>query len=220
MTDRPLSLADEVAEALHKSLGSKVPAIPREPTRNKSRRLNRLFHAPSVACGITMKDMLARKLPKWQAKSALALSGFARYGPPSFQVKAGGMAMLRTMAMVWAGGFLVVLAGCSFQLGNSNVQVSVKMNEQAVNDTIDHVAQRLKNEMDRMGLQATMSSQGDRVRIVSTTKSGQQFIVALNRIRGPQGEQTNVHIDWEKGSDAALWGQLILVAGQVALSAK
>jgi len=128
--------------------------------------------------------------------------------------------MLRTMAMVWAGGFLVVLAGCSFQLGNSNVQVSVKMNEQAVNDTIDHVAQRLKNEMDRMGLQATMSSQGDRVRIVSTTKSGQQFIVALNRIRGPQGEQTNVHIDWEKGSDAALWGQLILVAGQVALSAK
>jgi len=128
--------------------------------------------------------------------------------------------MLRTMAMVWAGGFLVVLAGCSFQLGNSNVQVSVKMNEQAVNDTIDHVAQRLKNEMDRMGLQATMSSQGDRVRIVSTTKSGQQFIVALNRIRGPQGEQTNVHIDWEKGSDAVLWGQLILVAGQVALSAK
>ena len=128
--------------------------------------------------------------------------------------------MLRTMAMVWAGGFLAVLAGCSFQLGNSNVQVSVKMNEQAVNDTIDHVAQRLKNEMDRMGLQATMSSQGDRVRIVSTTKSGQQFIVALNRIRGPQGEQTNVHIDWEKGSDAALWGQLILVAGQVALSAK
>ena len=128
--------------------------------------------------------------------------------------------MLRTMAMVWAGGFLAVLAGCSFQLGNSNVQVSVKMNEQAVNDTIDHVAQRLKNEMDRMGLQATMSSQGDRVRIVSTTKSGQQFIVALNRIRGPQGEQTNVHIDWEKGSDAVLWGQLILVAGQVALSAK
>jgi hypothetical protein len=122
--------------------------------------------------------------------------------------------------MVWAGGFLAVLAGCSFQLGNSNVQVSVKMNEQAVNDTIDHVAQRLKNEMDRMGLQATMSSQGDRVRIVSTTKSGQQFIVALSRIRGPQGEQTNVHIDWEKGSDAALWGQLILVAGQVALSAK
>jgi len=128
--------------------------------------------------------------------------------------------MLRTMAMVWAGGFLAVLAGCSFQLGNSNVQVSVKMNEQAVNDTIDHVAQRLKNEMDRMGLQATMNSQGDRVRIVSTTKSGQQFIVALSRIRGPQGEQTNVHIDWEKGSDAALWGQLILVAGQVALSAK
>jgi hypothetical protein len=128
--------------------------------------------------------------------------------------------MLRTLAMVWAGGFLAVLVGCSFQLGNSNVQVAVKVNEQAVNDTIDHVAQRLKSEMDRMGLQATVSSQGDVLRIISTTKSGQKFIVVLSRIRGPQGEQTNVHIDWEKGSDAVLWGQLILVAGQVALSAK
>ncbi len=122
------------------------------------------------------------------------------------------------MAMVCAGGFLVALAGCSIPLGNTTVQVGVKVNEQAVNDSIERVAQRLQTEMARMGLQATLSSDGDKVRIVSTTKSGQKFIVVLNRVRGPQGEQTNVHIDWEKGSDSVLWPQLLLVATQIAVS--
>jgi len=128
--------------------------------------------------------------------------------------------MLRNVAILWTGGFLVALAGCAFQLGNSTVQVGVKVNEQAVNDSLEHVAQRLKNELDRLGLQASISDDGDAVRITSTTKSGQKFYVLLNRRHGPQGEQTVVHIDWEKGSDSALWPQLILVAGQTALSGR
>lgn len=128
--------------------------------------------------------------------------------------------MWRTMASIWAGGFLVVLAGCAFQLGNSTVQVGVKVNEQAVNDSLEHVSQRIQNEMNRLGLQVAASNQGDMVRITSTTKSGQKFTVLLSRVRTPQGEQTNVHIDWDKGCDATLWGQLILVAGQVALTSK
>jgi hypothetical protein len=126
--------------------------------------------------------------------------------------------MLRSVAILWAGGFLVALAGCAFQLGNSTVQVGVKVNEQAVNDSLEHVAQRLQNELGRLGLQATVSNEGDVVRLTSTTKSGQKFNVLLNRIWGPQGEKTVVHIDWEKGSDSALWPQLILVAGQTALT--
>jgi outer membrane lipopolysaccharide assembly protein LptE/RlpB len=126
--------------------------------------------------------------------------------------------MLRTLAMVWAGGVLAIVSGCGFQLGNNTVQVGVKVNEQAVNDSAEHVALRLQNELARMGLQATYSSEGDGARITSTTKSGQKFSVVLTRIRGQQGEQTNVHIDWEKNSDSVLWGQLLLVATQVAVS--
>jgi hypothetical protein len=128
--------------------------------------------------------------------------------------------MLRTGAIIGVGGFLVILAGCSFQLGNSTVQVGVKVNEQAVNDTVEHVAQRLQAEMTRMGLQVAMTPDSDTVRLASTTKAGQKFVVVLSRLHGPQGEQTKVHIDWDTGSDRDLWLQLILVAGQTAIAPK
>lgn len=129
--------------------------------------------------------------------------------------------MLRTVAGICAGGLLVVLAGCSIPIGNTTVQVGVKVNEQAVNDSLEHVAQRLQAEMTRMGLQVAMTPDGDVVRLTSTTKAGQKFVVVLSRLRGPQGgEQTNVHIDWDKGSDRDLWLQLILVAGQTAITSR
>jgi hypothetical protein len=128
--------------------------------------------------------------------------------------------MLRTVAILWAGGFIAVLAGCSIPIGKTGVEVGVKVNEEAVNDSLEHVAVRLQTEMSRMGLQATTTSEGDTARIVSATKSGQKFIVVLNRQRGPLGEQTKVHIDWEKGSDSVLWPQLILIAGQTTLTAR
>jgi hypothetical protein len=126
--------------------------------------------------------------------------------------------MLRTAAGIWAGGLLVVLAGCSIPIGNTTVQVGVKVNEQAVNDTVEHVVQRLQAEMTRMGLQVAMTPDGNVVRLNSTTKAGQKFVVVLSRVHGPAGDQTNVHIDWDKGSDRDLWLQLILVAGQTALT--
>jgi hypothetical protein len=126
--------------------------------------------------------------------------------------------MVRLATLFWLGGIMAAFAGCAFQLGNSTVQVGVKVNEQAVNDSLEHVAQRLQAEMTRMGLQVAVAPDGDVVRLTSTTKSGQKFVVVLSRLRGSQGEQTNVHIDWDKGCDKDLWMQLILVAGQTALT--
>jgi hypothetical protein len=121
--------------------------------------------------------------------------------------------------MACAGGLLVAV-GCAFQLGNTTVDVGVKVNEQVVSDTLTNVAQRIQNEMQRLGLQVAFNSEGDTVRLSSTTRGGQRFVVVLSRVRGDQGEQTRIHIDWDQASDKELWLQLILVAGQTAVSAR
>jgi hypothetical protein len=126
--------------------------------------------------------------------------------------------MLRGVAIVGAGSLLAALTGCTFLFGNNAVQVGVKVNEEAVNGTLDQVAQRIQNEMRRLGLQVAASPQGDTILLTSTTKAGQRFVVVLKRTQGPQGERTIVHIDWEQSSDRDLWLQLLMVAGQAALA--
>jgi hypothetical protein len=126
--------------------------------------------------------------------------------------------MFGRMTMVCAGALLIAAAGCSFRLGNNLVQVGVKMDEQVVNDSMDKVAQRIENEMRRLGLQVATNQETNAVRLTSTTKAGQRFVVLLTRVQGPRGEQTNIHVDWDQASDRELWLQLLLVAGQTALA--
>lgn len=121
--------------------------------------------------------------------------------------------------MVCASGLLMAVAGCSFRLGNSNIQVGVKVDEKVVNDSADRVAQRLENEMRRLGLQVTTEQEGNAIRLTSS-KAGQRFVIVLNRVPGPQGEQTNIRVDWDKSADRDLWLQLLLVAGQTALTTR
>jgi len=127
--------------------------------------------------------------------------------------------MVSRVAMVCAGGLLVALVGCSFRLGNNaSVQVDVKANDQVVKGAIDGVAQKIENEMRRLGLQVAVTREAATVRLSSTTKAGQRFVVQLSRIGGPQGEQTSIHIDWDQASDRDLWLQLLLVAGQATVT--
>jgi hypothetical protein len=126
--------------------------------------------------------------------------------------------MLREVTILGIG-LLVLVTGCAFKLGNL-AQVNVKVTEQVDNDSIDRVAERLENEMRRLGLQVAVTPGADVVRVTSTTKSGQRFIVVLSRVKGQQGKRTTVHIDWEQVSDNNLWLQLLLVAGQTAAASK
>jgi hypothetical protein len=126
--------------------------------------------------------------------------------------------MLRQTGLVCVGSLLVVVIGCAFRLGNSTVQVDVKVNDEVVKDTVDSVAQRIENEMRRLGLLVAVSRDGDVVSLTSTTKAGQRFTVMLSRVRGAQGEQTSIHVDWEQASDRNLWLQLLVVAGQATVS--
>jgi hypothetical protein len=129
--------------------------------------------------------------------------------------------MLRQAALLCAVGMLAAGAGCSFKWGNNLVQVDVKANEQVVNDTLDQVAQRIESEMRRLGLQVAVAPSGDAVRITSTTKTGQRFVVVLKHVTGPRGEQqTNLRVEWDQAPDRELWSQLLLIAGQVAVSTR
>src|SRR5262249_3800880 len=58
MTERALPAVGEVSDARHNSRGNNVLAIPRAPTCNKSRRLNRFFQA-ARAGGFSMEHMVA-----------------------------------------------------------------------------------------------------------------------------------------------------------------
>jgi hypothetical protein len=126
--------------------------------------------------------------------------------------------MFRQTAMVCAAGILMTAAACSFK--NGFVQVDVKPNEQVVNSTLEQVAERIETEMRRLGLQIAVAPSADAIRITSTAKTGQRFAVLLSRVRLPQGEQTNIRVDWDQAPDAELWAQLLLVAGQVVVSVK
>ncbi len=129
--------------------------------------------------------------------------------------------MYGRMGIVCAGALLLAATGCAaLRLGNTTVEVGVKVNEQVVNDKLENVAMRIEKEMRRLGLEVALSAEGETVRLTSTTKSGQKFVVLVSRAKGPQGDQTRVHVDWDQAPDKDLWLQLLLVAGQAALAPK
>jgi hypothetical protein len=127
-----------------------------------------------------------------------------------------GRAMNGPRGMVCVGVLLLAVGGCALKLGNTAVEVGVKVNEQVINDALTVVAQRIEKEMRNQGLQVVVAPEGEAVRLTSTTKAGQKFVVVLSREKGLQGEQTRVHIDWEQATDKVLWLQLLMVAGQTA----
>jgi hypothetical protein len=124
--------------------------------------------------------------------------------------------MITRAAFGCVGALLLAGLGCNFHLGNA-VQVDVKVDEQVLNDAVETVAGRLEKEMRRLGLQVVVSRDAEVVRLKSKTKSGDEFVVVLNRVHGPRGEQTRIAFNWERAPDRELWIQLLLVAGQTAL---
>src|SRR5688572_2747746 len=119
--------------------------------------------------------------------------------------------MIGRVGMVCAAGLLTAATGCALQYGNSLFHVGVRVNEQVVSDSLDRVAQKLEREMRRLGLEVVVSQDASLVRLTSTSKAGQKFDVLLSKVGGPEGERTQVRVEWEKAPDAALWAQLAVV---------
>jgi hypothetical protein len=125
--------------------------------------------------------------------------------------------MLRASGTICA--FLAAaLAGCVFNTGGTRVDVAVKVDEQALNAAYDATAIKIKAELEKRGLQVTVNQQGNTIRLVSMTKSGEQFAIVLTRVVTSAGtEQTMVRAEWEKVPDKDLWAALILAAGTTVL---
>src|ERR1043166_9713667 len=82
-------------------------------------------------------------------------------------------------------------AGCVWNFGNTRVETDVRVDEMAVAVALDDAVARVQRELEKRGLEVTVLPEGDAVRVVSKTKTGDQFTVVLSRARTPSGsEQT------------------------------
>lgn len=127
--------------------------------------------------------------------------------------------MIRFVGLLCAG-LLIAVAGCTFDLANTRVDVAVKLDDQAVEATLENAAEKIRTALERRGLQVAVSQDTNVVRLASTTKAGDKFTVVLTH--GPskgEKERTRVRIEWETVPDRELWLGLLVSIGASALEA-
>jgi hypothetical protein len=123
----------------------------------------------------------------------------------------------RLLAAVVFLGFV----GCAsvLRIGNTDVQVAVNFDDKTIKNSIEQVAQKLERSLRNEGLEVTVTPQGETIRVASSSRSGQKFVLVLTRVQGPQGEQTRIRTEWDgPGGDRVLWLQLIAAAGEAAVT--
>jgi hypothetical protein len=134
------------------------------------------------------------------------------------------MVMTRAMGMLCAA-LGIALAGCTMNFGHTRVDVAVKVDEMGVETTIDQAVAKLQTELQRRGIQTTVSPDGDAVRVQGTTKTGDKFTVVLSRGPAPAtsqagagAEMTRVRVEWHKSPDSELWLGLVAALGAAAVA--
>jgi hypothetical protein len=114
--------------------------------------------------------------------------------------------MKRALGLLCAG-LLLAGAGCEWNLGNTRVEADVTVNDQSIDAAIDEAAAKVQKELQKRGLEATISPDGDGFRVVAKAKSGDQFAVLLSRGLSASGrEQTRIRIEWGQVRSRAVAG--------------
>jgi hypothetical protein len=109
-------------------------------------------------------------------------------------------------------------AGCARQFGNTRIEADVRIDDKSIDVALDEAVARVERELQKRGLQVTVNPDGDTVRVVSKTKTGDQFTVVFSRARTASGkEQTKVRVEWGTTPDRELWLALLLLLGASAL---
>jgi hypothetical protein len=107
--------------------------------------------------------------------------------------------------------FLGLLAGCA-NLDLASVfllQSDASGRDRLVAGSLDAVAESAQSSLTQLGLSASVTRQGESVRIASRTSSGAHFTLVLTREKGKDGEQTRVRIEWDGGSEDQVGFQLL-----------
>jgi hypothetical protein len=127
--------------------------------------------------------------------------------------------MKRALGLLCAG-LLLAGVGCEWNVGNTRVEADVRVNDQSIDAAIDEAAAKVQRELQKRGLEATISPDGDNVRVTARTKSGDQFAVLLSRSRTATGrEQTRIRVEWGAKSDSELWLAVLVAVGASAVQA-
>ncbi len=113
---------------------------------------------------------------------------------------------------------LLTGAGCARQFGNTRIEADVRIDDKAVDVALDDAVAKVQRELQKRGLEVAVNPTAEAVRVVSKTKSGDQFTIVFNRFRTASGkEQTKVRVEWGTTPDRELWLALLLVLGASAL---
>jgi hypothetical protein len=133
--------------------------------------------------------------------------------------------MVTTRSMVRAAGVaLLILNGCAvpeyfsvsyWQRDSSGQTSGIGVTRTGGSTAVtlsgspDVVAQRFRGALAQLGMQAQIMTDGEGVRISTTTRSGNRLTIALTHEAIMGGEQTKVHMEWSGGADAQIEGDLI-----------
>jgi hypothetical protein len=127
--------------------------------------------------------------------------------------------MKQAMGMICAG-LLLAGVGCTWNAGGTRVDLDVKINDHSLDETLDAAVAKLQRELQKRGLEATISAEGDTARVKAKTKYGDEFTVVFNRTRDANGkEQTRLRVEWGARPDRELWLGLMLAIGASELRA-
>lgn len=125
--------------------------------------------------------------------------------------------MFRSWLLLCAG-LVAVTAGCAFNIGNTRVEAVVKIDEQAIDATMETAVQKVRDELEKRGIRVVVHADGDTTRVAATTKSGDRFLVVVSEYpKASSGTRTRLRVEWEKAPDRELWVALIATFGAAAL---
>ena len=126
---------------------------------------------------------------------------------------------MKRVVGILCAGLVLSGAGCVWDFGKTRVEADVRVDQRALDLTLDEAAVKLQRELQRRGLEVAVNPVGDAVRVVSRTAAGDQFTIVLRRTRldASGKEQTTVRIEWAARADRELWLQLLVALGASAV---
>jgi hypothetical protein len=111
-------------------------------------------------------------------------------------------------------GVLLGVTGCTLDSLTVAWNGGSVRREQTINGSLASVSASIKDTLVQQGLIFSTSYDDDSMKVQSAT-NGQKFWLVAKRKKTATGEQTVVHIDWEKNPDEKFWLSLLEVVGNM-----
>jgi hypothetical protein len=110
-----------------------------------------------------------------------------------------------------AGLLLGAVGGCTLDATSLNVFVASNDSEKVISGSLETVASSTEKKLVAMGAFVNKSQEGDTIRLTSCTPEtqGKRFDLLLTRVKGANGEQTRVRVQWKDEADVTFFLHLV-----------